>query len=333
VLGVSKSASEKDIKKAFHKLAIELHPDKNPGDKEKEERFKQITEAYNTLSDPQKRAQYDHTGSTSTQQSQHQDPFAGFGGFGFDFGDLFGGQRNSRSVFKGEDLHKQITLDFMEAITGCKKTIKVSYEAECNQCNGSGAAGDQIETCSKCQGSGRVGQNQGFMRIMSTCPNCKGRGYKIKVPCSKCKGSGVEVRNDKLTVNIPAGIEEGTSMRLQGKGLPGMNGGPAGDLYLSVAVTPHPKFKRQGQNIYSQETIDYLDALLGTELNVATIHGTQKTTIKPLTKNGFVLKLPGSGVKLNSDGDHYVTVAVKIPDSLGEQEKQLLEQIRKTRNG
>jgi molecular chaperone DnaJ len=336
-LGIDRKATDKDIKSAFHKLALEFHPDRNkdPGAVDK---FKEITAAYETLSNPERRAKYDRNGDSSFTQQQPPPGFGGFGGFpGFNMEDLFGGfggARNPNSVFRGEDIHKNIRLEFMEAISGCKKTVKLSYNVECSGCSGTGAKdGKEFSACKSCSGQGKVGSTQGNMRFISTCPACSGSGRKVDVKCGSCKGSGATVKDDKLTMTIPAGIEENTTMRLQEKGLPGVNGGPSGDLYVSVSIAPHSKFRRKGSTIHADETIDYLDALLGADRSVETIHGPRQITIPPSTQHGSSIRVPSGGVCIDSkNGEHVVTIKVKLPDTISAEEKQLLESLRAIRS-
>jgi molecular chaperone DnaJ len=336
VLGIDKAATDKEIKTAFHKLALEFHPDKNK-DAGAEDRFKEISAAYDTLSDPQKRQQYDQFGSVSPSSNQSYPQ--GFdineifkGGFGFNFDDFFGGgrKRNQRSVFQGSDIHKQIAVDFMAAVQGSKKTIKVSYAIECNDCKGTGAEdGIKFSSCNTCDGTGKTSTTQGYMRIMSTCRSCGGSGRHIEVKCHGCVGSGQRLKEEKLSINVPAGIDEGTTMRLAGKGMPGLNGGPNGDLYVGISITPHPKFNRRGLDIYVDEDIDYLDALLGAEREIDTVHGKGKLTIPPLTQPGMVLRLDGRGINTDQNtGHHYIRANVKLPDKLNDEEKELLHKLK-----
>lgn len=329
VLGIEKTADQAAIKKAFRKLALELHPDKNPGDKQKEEKFKEVSAAYDILSDPQKRSNYDQFG-TPTQPQPQYNPFNGI-----NIEDLFGGfnRRDKRSVFKGDDLYKDVRLEFMEAITGCKKTIKVSYSTECSKCKGIGAKdGTEFSSCQTCGGAGKTGVTQGFMHIFSTCRTCSGTGRKIETKCSFCFGSGQKLKEEKLNLTIPAGIEENTTMRLAGKGLPGINGGPNGDLYVTISITPHPKFKRENSSIYLNEQIDYTDALLGCNKEVDTIYGKRNLTVPELTKHGSVIKMAGCGVNIdNKTGDQFVRIEINIPDKMTDKERELLKEIKEQR--
>ena len=329
VLGVSKEATEKEIKKAYHKLAFDFHPDRNkePG---AEERFKAVTAAYETLSDPTKRAQYDQFGDQPIPPpNPNFDPFAGF-----NFGDLFGGhQRHSRpgGVFKGEDIAKTLRIEFMEAVMGCKKTIQLSYAVECPSCKSTGAKdGKAWSPCVACNGTGKTGYTQGAFRIMSSCRACGGSARKIDERCGDCNGSGQASKTEQIVVTIPPGLDEHTTLRVADKGLPG-NGGPNGDLYLQVQILPHPQFKRHGLDVYSEVNVSYLDAILGSELSVDTVFGTQHTTLKPLTQHGSTIKLDGCGVRCDSkSGDHYVSIGLRLPDQITEAERLLLEQLRGT---
>jgi molecular chaperone DnaJ len=331
VLGVEKTATDKEIKAAFHKLALDFHPDRNK-DPAAEEKFKSISSAYDVLSDPIKRQQYDQCGSTSPMPQPNvniDDVFAQ--GFGFNFNDLFGRtKQGARSVFKGSDLHKSMVLDFMEAVTGGKKTLKISYSTECTECRGTGAeGGTKFSTCKSCTGSGKTGYQQGYLRIMSTCLSCGGSGRHIEERCHGCGGSGQKLKEEKLSINIPAGIDEGTTMRLAGKGVPGLNGGPSGDLYVGISISPHPKFNRRGLDIYVDEDVDYLDALLGIEREIETVHGKGKVTIPSLTQPGMVLRLDGRGINTDQNtGHHYIRVNVKMPDKLNDKEKELLHKLK-----
>lgn len=337
VLGVEKNASQSDIKKAFHKLALEKHPDRNQ-DPSAEEEFKSISAAYEILSDPAKRSKYDQYGDTSNQPSD----FGGFrGGINLDdlINDMFGGighkhKSNKKSVFRGEDLHKELNIDFMDAINGCKKGIKLSYASACDACKATGARnGTDFSECKTCNGTGRVGYSQGFMRIMSTCNACRGTGKSITNGCESCGGTGQKTKEEKISVNIPKGADTGMIMRLAGKGTEGINGGPNGDLYLSISVSPHPKFKRDGLTIYTEEDIDYLDALLGTKKSIETLYGAETLNIPKLTQNGKVVKLSKFGVRLDKEsGDHYIKLNVRLPEKISEQEELLLNDIRKMRS-
>lgn len=330
-LNVGKNATEKEIKASFHKLALEFHPDRNK-DPQAEEKFKEISAAYEILSDPEKRSRYDQFGDTSNINSTY-----GFNGFGninindifsnFDFGDFFnpGFKKSKRSVFKGEDLYDNLTIDFMESINGCKKTIKISHNENCSGCKGNGSEnGVSLNDCPTCKGHGKIGQQQGFMRVLRTCYDCNGLGKKIIKKCKLCKGSGIVHKEETLTVSIPEGVDNKTVIRLASKGASGLNGGPSGDLYITILVRPHEKFKRRGNLIQTTENISYLDAILGTEIEIETIRGLRKMVVPPLTQNNSTITLNGLGVK----GDHLVLLNIKMPEKISEKEKELLEKIK-----
>jgi molecular chaperone DnaJ len=333
VLGVEKTANDKEIKNAYRKLAMEYHPDKNQGNKVAEEKFKEISAAYEVLSDADKRKQYDLYGNTNPKNTAQASNFdeilrnMGFGG-GFDFGDIFGSAR-SRKV-RGEDLKKTITINFMEAVKGSVKTFKMYYPAVCKNCNGKGAKDDNsVKTCNVCNGSGKIGYKQGFMQVVNSCNSCGGRGFQIIDKCQSCNGNGEISKEDNIKITIPAGIDENTTMRLSGKGLPSEYGGENGDLYIALVIRPHPKFKRAGVNIQSEETISYLDAILGTAIDVETTHGVEKLNIPPGTQPNNIIKIKNKGIfKDHVRGDHLVNVKINIPKQISDEEKELLMKIK-----
>lgn len=343
VLGVEKGASDEEIKKAFRKLAIKYHPDKNPGDKEAEEKFKEINEAYQILSDPQKRAQYDQFGSTDFGAGGFEGAegfggfdFSDFGGFGDIFDSFFGGgsstRRRRNAPTKGADLEYTLVLSFEEAMSGVEKEISVTRNEKCSKCGGSGAKeGTQPKTCDKCGGTGqmRIQRNTplGSFMSMSTCDKCGGSGTIISEPCTECKGTGKVRKNRKIKVNIPAGIDTGNVIPIRGQGEDGTNGGPPGDLYVHIRVTPHKLFKRKGNDIYIDAKISFAKAALGTELKVPTIDGEVKYTVPPGTQPGTVFRLKGKGApKVNGHGrgDQYVNIIVEIPKTLNNKQKEAL---------
>ena len=342
VLGLKKGASDDEIKKAFRKLAIKYHPDKNQGNKEAEDRFKEINEAYQVLSDPQKKAQYDQFGTT--------DPGAGFGagGFGgFDFSDMggfgdifdtfFGGgggsSRRRNGPVKGNDIEYTINLTFEEAIFGTEKEISITRSENCESCHGSGAeAGTSATTCTKCGGTGQVRvQRQtaiGSIVSTTTCDKCGGTGKVIEKPCTTCKGKGSVRKNRKITVKIPAGVDTGNVIPLQGQGEHGKNGGRPGDLYIQIRVAPSKQFVRKGSDIYIDTHISMAKATLGTEITVPTVDGEVKYTIPEGTQSGTLFRLKGKGVpkiRSNGRGDQYVKVIVDIPKNLNAKQKEALE--------
>ena len=349
VLGVDKSASDADIKKAYRNLAKKYHPDANPGDATAEAKFKEINEAYSVLSDSETKARYDQYGHAGTDPNFGAGGFGGgFGGFGggfggdaFDLGDLFGdlfggGRRQSRpnAPKKGADIETYITLSFEEAAFGCTKDIEFTRVETCSHCKGSGANGASgVETCKTCNGTGTVRTIQrtpfGSMQSQRPCSACKGTGKIIKDPCGECKGSGVNRIKKKLSVNIPAGIDDEQRVILRGQGNHGSNGGPAGDLYVEVRVKPHKLFVREGNDIHYEMPISYAEAVLGAKLTVPTLEGESEFSIPEGTQTGSVFSLRGKGIpQVNGKGrgDIYVTVTVEVPKGLNSKQKELLKQ-------
>lgn len=352
ILGVSKNASADEIKTAFRKKAHEHHPDKG-GNAEK---FKEINEAYQVLGNAEKRKQYDQFGSTF-QHGQASGGFNGAGGFngfsgfqngGMDFnfedlgdifggfGDIFGGgssRGSHRRETRGRDLEMKISLDFLEAAFGAEKELNFSKNVVCDRCNGNGAEpGAKVETCTVCGGSGRVTKIQrtilGNIQTQAACSHCGGEGKIYSQKCTKCGGNGIHHEAVKLKVRIPAGIDDGESIRLSGQGEAGQKGAPAGDLYLRVTVKAHKKFIRDGYDIRTEETINITQAILGDKIEVETIHGSLKLKIPEGTQSGTIFKLKEKGItKLNNRGigDHYVKIIVKIPAGLTKKQKQILE--------
>ena len=347
VLGVSKNATDDEIKKAYRKLAKQYHPDLNPGNKEAEEKFKEINEANEVLSDPQKRSQYDQFGHTDPTQQGFGGGFGGFGGGfgGFDdiFSTIFGGgsrgssSRNSTRPRQGDDIEQTITIDFMEAIYGCKKLIKVNVEDECNSCGGTGAySAKDIKICSRCRGAGSVlvEQNSLFGRIQTqtTCPKCGGKGQEIKRTCDSCGGKGRVRKSKDITVTIPEGVMDGMSMRLEGKGHAGANGGPHGDLFIHVRVKEHEDFIREGDDIYLEVPITISQAVLGDSIDVPTVYGSVNLRLPAGTQSHTKFRLKGKGaknVRSKINGDQYVIVKIDTPRTLTNEEKKLYEQIRR----
>lgn len=345
VLGVQKGASEAEIKKAYRKLAKQYHPDMNQNSEEAEHKFKEATQAYEVLSDSTKRQQYDQFGHAAFEQGGGGG-YGGFGGFqdmgdmfGDIFGDFFGGgsrRRSANAPQKGANIQATINLEFEEAIFGCEKEIRVTVSEHCDTCNGSGAKpGTSKETCSTCHGQGQVKFNQqtlfGTVQSVRTCHVCNGSGEIIKERCTDCHGSGYQKKPKKLSVTIPAGIDHGQSMRLRGKGEPGANGGPKGDVILNVYVKPHHVLERRGEDIFYDLKISFPQAALGTEVSVPTIDGNVSYEIKEGTQTGTRFRLRGKGVPhLNNSkyrGDQYVTVTVETPKTLSSEEKQLYERL------
>ena len=344
ILGVSKGASDGELKKAYRKMAMKYHPDQNPDDKEAEAKFKELSEAYEVLSDPQKKAQYDQFGHAAFEQGGGA---GGYYGQGFDMGDLgdifgsmfgfggFGGGTRRNGPRRGNDINVNIQLTFEEAAFGCTKEISVSIYDECETCHGSGAkAGSHAETCPKCNGTGqeRVVQQSMFGSVASvrTCSQCQGTGKIIKDPCNTCRGTGKVKKTKKYEVNIPKGIDNGQTIRLANKGEIGENGGGYGDLLVTVYVQPNRIFVRKGFDVYCDVPISFVQASLGGEIVIKSIDGEQKYTVKPGTQPETVVTLRGVGIpNLRNPkvrGNQIVTLKVKIPTDLSERQKDLLHQ-------
>ena len=345
VLGVDKSADASTIKKAFYKLAKQYHPDTHPGDKATEEKFKEVNEAYEVLSDTEKKAKYDQFGHAAFDPSMGGGAGGGYGGFGgfSDFGDLgdilggmfggaFGGGRQRRNgPTVGEDIGASVTVTFEEAAFGVKKDISYNRVCRCSDCKGTGGSG--IETCAVCHGSGQVRrvQRMGGMSFQSTapCDACHGQGKIIKNPCSKCRGSGMARENKRLTVSIPAGIDNGERIALRGQGNDGRNGGPAGDLIITVGVRPHQIFSREGYQIYCEIPLTVAEATLGAEIDVPTLEGTVKHTIPEGTQPGTAFTLRGKGIPyVNGNGkrgDLIFRASVEIPKGLNKKQKEAMK--------
>ncbi len=344
VLGVSKDADDAALKKAYRVLAKKYHPDMNPGDAEAEKKFKEASEAYAILSDPEKRRQYDQFGHSAFEGGAGGT--GGFGGFDFNsadfgdifgdiFGDLFGGRRGGRSngPMKGANIRKSIRISFEEAVFGCDKELEVVLKDPCTACNGSGAKpGTSPETCPKCGGKGQVVYTQqsffGTVQNVQTCPNCGGSGHVIKEKCPSCSGTGYTSSRKKIQVSVPAGIDHGQSVRIREKGEPGVNGGPRGDLLVEVNVARHPIFQRQDVHIFSTVPISFAQAALGADIRVATVDGDVIYTVRPGTKTDTKVRLKGKGVPSLRNpqvrGDHYVTLVIQTPDKLSAEAKEAL---------
>lgn len=350
VLGVSREATAEEIKKAYRQLGKKYHPDVNPGDKEAEEKFKELGEAYAVLSDPDKRRQYDQYGHAAFEQG-------GMGGAGFDFGsmdfgdifgDLFGGmfgggsRHSSNGPMKGANLRAQIRISFDEAMKGVDKELEITLKEECDTCHGTGAKpGTSPISCSKCGGKGQVAYTTqtlfGMSRSIQACPDCRGTGKIIKDKCSSCYGSGYISKRKTISVSIPAGIDDGQSIRIAGKGEPGTNGGPRGDLLVEIRVSEHPIFQRQDMNIYSTAPMSFATATLGGDVRISTIDGEVLYEVKPGTQTDTRIRLRGKGVPSLRDksyrGDHYVTLVVQVPTKLTNEQKELLKKFDESMGG
>ncbi len=341
VLGVSKTAGDADIKKAFRVLAKKYHPDMNPGDKEAEAKFKEAQEAYAVLSDPEKRRQYDQFGHAAF------DGTGGAGGFDFSgmdmgdifgdiFGDFFGGgsrRRANDGPMKGANLRTSVRITFEEAVFGCEKEIEMVLKDECKTCHGTGAKpGTNPETCPKCGGKGKVVFTQqsffGTVQNVQSCPDCNGSGKIVREKCPDCRGTGYISSRKKIQVSIPAGIDNGQSVRIREKGEPGVNGGPRGDLLVEVVVSRHPIFQRQDMHIYSTAPVSYAQAALGGEIRINTVDGDVLYEVKPGTQTDTRIRLKGKGVPSLRNkavrGDHYVTLVVQVPTNLNAEAKEAL---------
>lgn len=355
VLGVERSATEEEIKKAYRKLAKKYHPDMNPGDSDAEAKFKEATEAYSVLSDEQKRRTYDQYGHAAFEQGGA----GGFGGFDFSgdmgdifgdfFGDLFGGGRRSRQAnapMKGDSIQKSVRISFMEAVFGVEKNIDINYKEECEDCHGSGAKpGTSPVTCPKCNGAGQITLTQqslfGIVRNVQTCPSCRGSGKIVKEKCPKCSGTGYKKIKKTIKVNIPAGMDNGERLRVPNLGEPGRNGGPRGDLYVFIEVQPHPVFQREDYNIYSTVPVSFADAALGAQITIPTVDGDVMQTIQPGTQTDTVIRLRGKGVpfvrgrnqRTDQRGDHFATLVIQVPKKLNSEQKELLRRFDDSMKG
>jgi molecular chaperone DnaJ len=341
VLGVARSASEQDIKSAYRKLALKYHPDRNPGDAKAEEQFKEAAQAYAILADPEKRAMYDqfgHAGVGAAAGAGGFDPtvFADFGdilgGLGdlFGFGDLFGGRRRGGPQ-RGTDVGYDLEITFEESAKGKETVIQIPRDETCETCNGSGAAaGAKPETCPQCRGQGQVRYQQGFFTVARTCGQCRGTGKIVTRPCTTCRGQGFVTQDRKITVKLPAGIANGQRLRLGGEGGHGSAGGPPGDLYVMVHVPEHPFFQRDGDHLYCDVPVTYPILVLGGEVQVPTLNGTETVSIPERTQPGTRFRLRGKGmpnVSGRGRGDLFAAVNVAIPKKLSREQKALIEQL------
>ncbi len=355
ILGVSKTATEDEIKKAYRKRAKEYHPDLNPGDKSAEGKFKEANEAYEVLSDTDKKSRYDQFGHKGVDPNFGAGgPGGGFGGGGMDFdlgdifGNIFGGggggfsgfgggrQANPNAPRKGEDVQARVTVSFEEAAKGCKRTIDVTKIEVCPECQGSGAEkGTTPKTCPECNGKGQVNAQQrtpfGVISTSKACPKCGGRGKVVEKPCAKCHGGGRVSKNSKIEVNIPAGIDDRQVLNVRGEGNFGVNGGPPGDLHVAVFVRPHPFFERDGYNVWCDFTVNYAQVVLGASLKVPTLDGKVKFELPAGTKPGEVFSLKSRGIQVlngRGRGDQLIRIMVDVPKDLNQNQKDLLKQFQ-----
>ena len=348
ILGLAKGASQDDLKKAYRKLAMQYHPDRNPNNKDAEEKFKELNEAYDVLKDDQKRAAYDQYGHAAFAQGGGGGGASGFSSHGFDFGgggggfsnifeEMFnafgmnGGNGGGAASNQGSDLRFNLTISLEEAFKGSQKTIRVPTFVKCDKCIGSGAEkGSSVKTCTTCRGHGKVQSRQGFMVVERVCPTCSGAGRMIEKPCRPCSGAGRKREEKKLSVSIPAGVDDGTRIRLQNEGEAGVRGGPNGDLYLFISVSNHKIFQREGNNIYCQVPITFVTAALGGSVEVPTIDGAKaKVTIPLGTQTGTQMRIKGKGMSIlrsHSRGDMLIQVILETPSNLTERQKEILKQ-------
>ena len=346
VLGVERGADEKAIKRAYKKLAMQYHPDRTKGDKAKEEKFKEIQEAYEILGDKEKRAAYDQYGHAAFEQGGMGGGGFGGGFSGADFGDIFGdmfgdifggGGRSRQRVVRGEDLRYDIQITLEEAVKGTTKDIQINTLAHCDSCDGTGAEkGSKVETCPSCHGSGRIRRQQGFFVTEAVCPTCHGSGKKIEKPCKTCHGEGRVHKKKNLSVKIPAGVDTGNQLRLSGEGAAGENGAPAGDLYVVIHVKEHHIFERDGNNLYCEVPISFSMAALGGEIEVPTLDGKVKLKIPAETQTGKLFRMRGKGVsstRSGYEGDLICRVVIETPVNLNKEQKELLEKLEESLKG
>ena len=343
VLGVSREAAAGEIKRAYRKKAMEFHPDRNPGDPEAEEKFKECAEAFEVLSDDNKRRLYDQFGHEGPRGAGFQG-FSGadeiFAHFGDLFGDLFGnfgcggGGRRRAGPQRGADLKMVMEIPFMEAVEGSEREITVPKRVECETCDGSGAEpGTSPTTCPECNGRGQVVHSQGFFRVQTTCPRCRGRGQIIETPCSTCSGSGAVQKESTLTVRIPAGVDNGQTLRVPGGGQPGVSGGPPGNLYVLLRIEEHELFEREEADVFSEVEISMFQATLGTKLEIDTLTGTTELEIEPGTQPETIITRRGEGIPMlggrGRKGDHHVRVRVTVPKKLSAEQEERLRELAK----
>ena len=340
VLGVNRDASDEEIKKSYRKLAMKHHPDRNPDNPKAEDHFKEAKEAYETLSDAQKRAAYDQYGHAATDGSMGGGGFAGGAAGGFDFGDIFGdifgggrGGSGRSSVHRGADLRYNLEITLEQAARGTETKIRVPTMSECETCHGSGAkAGTSPSTCGTCGGQGQVRIQQGFFSIQQTCPRCQGSGKIISSPCATCHGAGRTKQHKTLSVKIPVGVDNDDRIRLSGEGEPGSNGGPPGDLYVVIHITPHSVFQRDHNDLHCEMPISFVTAALGGEIEIPTLDGSARIKIPAETQSGKIFRLRSKGIKgvrSSTFGDLHCHVMIETPSNLTERQKELLQEFEK----
>lgn len=340
VLGVARDATQEQIKKAYRKCAMEFHPDRNPGNTEAERKFKEAAEAYETLSDSDKRSRYDRFGHEGLRGTQGHD-FSNFESIFDVFGDIFGGGgadffgfgRRHGGPRPGASLKVEIELDFLEAARGCEKTVEIRRAEPCESCKGSGARpGTQAATCKTCGGRGEVAMQQGFFQVRTTCPTCGGQGTRVEKPCAECEGQGTRKKRREIKIRIPAGVEDGTRMRVGGEGEAGLQGGPRGDLYVFLTARPHDFFGRDGEDLTCEVPITFPQAALGAKIQVPMLDGTEEIEVPRGTQSGTVFRLSGRGfqsLRGYGKGDLLVRVVVETPRRLSKRQEELLRELAK----
>ena len=335
LLEVNRNASESEIKKAYRRLAVKHHPDKNAGDKSSEDKFKEVSEAYEVLSDPEKRARYDQFGHAAVGGGFSSGGFGGGSPFGDIFGDIFGevfgGRQKASRGRRGDDLQYNMEVSFEEAAFGVEKKIDLPYAKRCEPCSGSGAkAGTSPKTCPTCQGAGQMRFQQGFFSVSKTCSHCNGEGRVVEHPCPDCRGAGTVRDKKTISVKVPAGVETGIRLKLTGEGGQGAKGGPNGDLYVALSVREHPLFKREDNDVICEIPISFTQAALGCEIEVPTLDGKVNMKIPEGTQSGAVFRMRGKGVPALQGygrGDHLVLAKVETPTNLNRQQRELLEEL------
>ncbi|GIW70467.1 MAG: chaperone protein DnaJ [Planctomycetota bacterium] len=343
VLGVPRNATPQELKKAYRRIALATHPDRNPGDKEAEARFKEAAEAYEVLSDPEKRARYDRFGHEGLRAAGAAPDFSSFESIFEAFGDIFGGgfegifgfgagrRGRRRAARPGANLKVELTLDFLEAAQGCEKVITIRRGEPCDRCGGGGAApGSSPRACGTCGGRGEITRTQGFFALRTTCPVCAGQGQVIDEPCRGCGGSGLVEAEREIQIRVPPGVEDGTRMRLAGEGEAGPHGGPRGDLYVFVSVRPHELFERHGDDIVCEVPITFAQAALGARIRVPTLEGSEEIEVPPGTQSHTVVRLAGRGIphlRGYGRGDQLVRLVVEVPRRLSKRQEELVREL------